>query len=811
LAGKPTSATLDGASAWIVLPFFGDPNNTAQLGAVGFWWNLAGEDRFKKTVRCTSEELMQPILRAMGQVQSKFLAQKKAAAALGKADPLLRYQRLMTAVMKAQMQYVGCNMDPHRRFDTFQPLLGEVLALTESEYGFLAEVNHSEHEPPSGCTWACINLGWNDATREWYNKGVHKGLRIAKQNSLYASVLKGELVIANDASNDPRAGGTPRGHPPLDRWFGMPFFGEDRSQPLGFIALANRPQCYDDDIARFLEPVCVCLAMMVSAARTKKKLSRTKKELRKATEFAKESSETRSRLLANVSHEFKTPINIIKGIAENLLAPDHPTQQPSMDAQLKQICSSSNSLLSLVDQLLAYSMSERKAAREPVEFDLWEAMEESLAALASEPCGTGVGLICQVDDSVPNTLVGDALLFKGLIVAVGELALKHTKRGTKDRVLVSIVIKYDHHRTVLKVCVKDMPPVGADEVASLVLDEKGASATPIDNMQLNATLSRELVKNMSQFLRVERSESEVEVAMPVGAAIFNGDVTDRTYKELADGDVVVLNETLLCFNYLDHALKHNNSRVRLHAVSSCEEARSFMQRHSVKLCFVNGDAPSSPQLSRLLEAMATARIPTIYLKSGISVGKINKLKELPASVVVLPKPVKSVKLFEAIEAALRPTDGHSPPAPVTSIPIPPPPPAPKVPMSDRYTRSVLVVDDNAMNRSLLGRILAKLNYIPSYASNGLECLQLVRSAGPFSIVLMDLMMPVMDGFEATRRIRELEARRNTLEHIPIVGLTACIVEEEWKKCAALGMDELYAKPIGLKQIAMIMAKYTSLD
>lgn len=124
---------------------------------------------------------------------------------------------------------------------------------------------------------------------------------------------------------------------------------------------------------------------------------------------------------------------------------------------------------------------------------------------------------------------------------------------------------------------------------------------------------------------------------------------------------------------------------------------------------------------------------------------------------------------------------------------------------DLYAPKVLLVDDDDLSRRMMGLLLSEKGYNYDTASNGVEAVEAVQ-ARSYSIVLMDIQMPLMDGFEATSKIREWEAQN---QHVPIVALTAMLLEDEVQKCLSVGMDDCIAKPFNSEELFKLIEKYTS--
>lgn len=153
-------------------------------------------------------------------------------------------------------------------FILFNGLLEDLLRLTDSEYGFIGEVlysmkNNETSQPYIQC-YATTNISWSEQTRALYAQTAEQGMKFSRLNSLYGEVLKtGRYVIANDPGSDPRSGGLPPGHPPLNKFLGLPFFSGKRL--LGVVGIANRAAGYDEALIHYLEPFLSTCGNLIQA------------------------------------------------------------------------------------------------------------------------------------------------------------------------------------------------------------------------------------------------------------------------------------------------------------------------------------------------------------------------------------------------------------------------------------------------------------------------------------------------------------------------------------------------------------------
>ncbi len=184
------------------------------------------------------------------------------------------YERLLEVVTRAISQYIA-ETDPGV---LFEGLLRDLLSLTDSEYGFIGEVFYTDMGDPYVRSHATTNIAWNADTRRLYQQAKKNGMVFSKPDTLYGAVLRtGRPVLANDAMSDPRSGGVPKGHPPLNTFLGLPFYGD--GELLGMVGIANRAGGYTHSQIEYLQPFLATCGNLIQAYRNNLKRQHMEKEL----------------------------------------------------------------------------------------------------------------------------------------------------------------------------------------------------------------------------------------------------------------------------------------------------------------------------------------------------------------------------------------------------------------------------------------------------------------------------------------------------------------------------------------------------
>ncbi|MBA4349363.1 MAG: hypothetical protein C0415_05175 [Thermodesulfovibrio sp.] len=201
-------------------------------------------------------------------------------------EALQKNSSLLKALSHAQSQFIA-NIDTHVLFDE---LLNQLITLTQSEYGYIGEVLYSSEGKPYVKTNAITNIAWNEETRKLYEKFASQGMELHNLKNLIGAVLiTGKPVISNNPSTDPRRGGLPEGHPPLNAFLGMPLYKSGKL--IGTVGIANRPNGYDEDLIEFLQPFLITCANIIEAHRIDQQRKLSEKEMTKLSMAIEQASD----------------------------------------------------------------------------------------------------------------------------------------------------------------------------------------------------------------------------------------------------------------------------------------------------------------------------------------------------------------------------------------------------------------------------------------------------------------------------------------------------------------------------------------